>query len=230
MRQVPSPEDAGEEGRERWRGVAMRQALPSSPVYSKQDYLRGQQPVAGDGGAPARLVHDTAPRDDVQESHGRVLEKLLQGHLCGTLPRQPGHHRWTRNRRLNRRVCFANVSRAITQQWVFGGLEVGTPGRKGFLVAVPRRDAATLLPVIQQYVLPGSTIVSDCWRAYNTLPQLGYQHLTVNHNIQFVNPQNDACTNHIECYWKNAKTRNKRECGTTKSQLDSCLIEYIYVA
>ena len=121
-----------------------------------------------------------------------------------------------------------NVGRAIAQQWVFGGLEVGTPARKGFLVAVPRRDAATLLPVIPQYVLPGSTIVSDCWRAYNTLPQLGYQHLTVNHNIQFVNPQNGACTNHIECYWKNAKMRNKRECGTARSQLDSYLIEYMW--
>ena len=121
-----------------------------------------------------------------------------------------------------------NVGRAIAQQWVFGGLEVGTPARKGLLVAVPRRDAATLLPVIQQYVLPGSTIVSDCWRAYNTLPQLGYQHLTVNRNIQFVNPQNGACTNHIECYWKNAKMRNKRECGTARSQLDSYLIEYMW--
>ena len=92
----------------------------------------------------------------------------------------------------------------MRQQWVFGGTEVGTLERK-LLVAVPRRNAATLLPVIQQYILPGITIISDCWAAYQTLGQLGYIHLPVNHSIQFVNPANGACTNHVKCYWKNCK-------------------------
>ena len=61
-----------------------------------------------------------------------------------------------------------NVGRQVTEQWVFGGVEVGTPQRRRFLVPVDRRDAATLLPVLQEYVLPGTTAVSDCWRAYNT--------------------------------------------------------------
>ena len=61
-----------------------------------------------------------------------------------------------------------NVGRQVTEQWVFGGVEMGTLQRRRFLVPVDRRDAAILPPVLQQYVLPGTTAVSDCWRAYNT--------------------------------------------------------------
>ena len=75
------------------------------------------------------------------------------------------------------------VGRVVLEQWVFGGIKVGTPARKGFLVAVDRRNAATLLPILQQYVLPGTTVVSECWAAYNTIRQIGYQHWTVNHHI-----------------------------------------------
>ena len=32
--------------------------------------------------------------------------------------------------------------------------------KEGFLVAVERRDADTLLPILQQYVLAGTTAVS----------------------------------------------------------------------
>ena len=60
------------------------------------------------------------------------------------------------------------------------------------------------------------------------MPPMGYQHLTVNHQIQFANPLNGACTNHVECYWKNAKLRNKTECGTARTQLESYLIEYMW--
>ena len=48
----------------------------------------------------------------------------------------------------------ANVGRLVTPQWVFGGIDVET--KHGFLVPVPQRDAATLLPILQNYVLPGT--------------------------------------------------------------------------
>ena len=66
------------------------------------------------------------------------------------------------------------------EQWFFGGVERGS-GRC-FICPVDRRDAATLLPIIQQYILPGTIIMSDKWAAYNRIDQLPelYEHYTVN--------------------------------------------------
>eukprot|EP00795_Rhopilema_esculentum_P006337 gene6337-11770_t len=38
----------------------------------------------------------------------------------------------------------------MREQWILGGYEAET--RKGFLVPVPARDQATLLPIIKQWV------------------------------------------------------------------------------
>ena len=50
------------------------------------------------------------------------------------------------------------------------------------------RSAGTLLKIIKDRVKPGSTIISDCWRAYDCLESEGYQHLKVNHSLNFVDP------------------------------------------
>ena len=92
--------------------------------------------------------------------------------------------------------CKHHLEQVVRTQWVFGGLDSQT--KQGFLVAVDRRDTDTLLPVLQQYVLPGTTVVSNLWGAYNTINTLGYQHLTVNHSINFVDLITLATTNHIE--------------------------------
>uniref|UniRef100_A0A915LB63 ISXO2-like transposase domain-containing protein n=1 Tax=Romanomermis culicivorax TaxID=13658 RepID=A0A915LB63_ROMCU len=95
----------------------------------------------------------------------------------------------------------------VKEQWVFAGYDVET--KESFMVPVARRNAATLLPLIQQYIRPGTTIISDMWGAYNTVANLGYQHLTVNHSINFVDPLTGATTNHVESVWQKAKTKNK---------------------
>jgi len=63
---------------------------------------------------------------------------------------------------------------------VFGGFERGS-GRT-FLVPVPTWDSQTLLSVIQNWIRPGTTIMSDCWRAYDCLSSEGFVHQTVNHS------------------------------------------------
>jgi hypothetical protein len=51
---------------------------------------------------------------------------------------------------------------------------------------VNRRDAATLLPIIQNVTRPGGIIHSDQWRAYHGIQQqLGLQHRTVNRRVTF---------------------------------------------
>ena len=70
-------------------------------------------------------------------------------------------------------------------------------------------SAATLLPLIQQFIAPGSIIHSDEWAAYRNIAQMNvvppYQHLTVNHTVNFVDPLTGCTTNHIEAMWKNCK-------------------------
>ena len=74
--------------------------------------------------------------------------------------------------------------RLITGQWIFGGFERET--KKFFIECVPDRSVSTLLTVIQKWIKPGTTIISDCWKAYNCLGNKGYKHLTVNHSYNFV--------------------------------------------
>jgi len=69
-------------------------------------------------------------------------------------------------------VDWANFFREVTYdglvahkvqigQWVFGDFESGT--NKCFLVPVEKRDKITLLEIIKEWILPGTTIISDCW-------------------------------------------------------------------
>lgn len=65
----------------------------------------------------------------------------------------------------------------VEGQWVFGGFERGT-GRV-FMIPVENRSSATLIPVIENWILPGTTVISDFWKAYDCLNDEGYKHLKV---------------------------------------------------
>ena len=66
--------------------------------------------------------------------------------------------------------------------WIFGGIE-RTDKKRFFAVPVMKRNAETLLPIIQAFIHPESIIMSNKWGAYNNISQLdeGYEHQTVNH-------------------------------------------------
>ena len=96
-----------------------------------------------------------------------------------------------------------NVGRVIEGQWVFGG--ICRESRAFFMVPVADRTSDTLLSIISEYIEPGSTIISDCWKAYDCLSKEGYQHLKVNHSVNFVDPSTKAHTNTIERHWRNTK-------------------------
>ena len=90
------------------------------------------------------------------------------------------------------------------------------------MFTVPDRSAATLLPIIHDSIRPGTTIMFDLWRAYNGIGVMGagYQHLTLNHSINFVGPVTGAHPQNIERSWRSAKTRNKRHNGRHRSMID----------
>lgn len=68
------------------------------------------------------------------------------------------------------------------QKWFFGGVVRGDSA-KCFLEHVDNRSQKTLFEVILRRVLPGTTIMSDCWRGYNNLaavfPEYNFIHLQV---------------------------------------------------
>ena len=74
-----------------------------------------------------------------------------------------------------------------------------------FLVKDERRDAATLVSLIQRYIRPRSVIYSDEWRAYSQLRNIGYTHQTVNHSQNFVDPGTGAHTQQVEGMWASCK-------------------------
>ena len=123
-----------------------------------------------------------------------------------------------------------NRGRMVEGTWVvLGGIERET--NHCFLTPCPanRRNEATLLPIIQQFVLPGSTIITDGWKAYINLGQHGYVHMDVNHSEDFVNPATGAHTNRIEGTWTDAKYKAFRRGGRkTEESLKNDLSEFMW--
>lgn len=100
----------------------------------------------------------------------------------------------------------------------------------GVMMVVATRDAATLLPIIQRHVRPGTIIWSDQWAAYNRVQHLASvaQHETVNHSIEFVNPTTGVHTQNVESYWNRAKMKIKRMKGVHDQMLTSYLDEFMW--
>ena len=96
-----------------------------------------------------------------------------------------------------------NRGRKVNGTWVFGGVE--RESGKCFLQPVEFRDRQTLTDIIKSRILPGTTIISDCWSAYIHLGKEGYEHLKVNHSLNFKDPETGAHTNTIEGTWRHVK-------------------------
>ena len=117
-----------------------------------------------------------------------------------------------------------NRGRFVDGKWVFGGIQRGTD--KCFFKVVDKRDKETLLTIIKEKILPGTTIISDCWKSYDCLESEGFQHLTVNHSINFRDPETGAHTNAIEGTWGAIKRKlTARNCT---DQFDAYLAEYVW--
>lgn len=96
-----------------------------------------------------------------------------------------------------------------TKTPVFGMMERSTfENEKGELenvtyvhaLVVENTNRATLQPIIQQFVVDGSRVITDELSAYNGLAELGYTHAVVAHCAEeYAN--GDVFTNSIEGFW-----------------------------
>ncbi|KAL1131319.1 hypothetical protein AAG570_010937 [Ranatra chinensis] len=87
----------------------------------------------------------------------------------------------------------------VEGHWIVGGKERGS--NKMFLVAVNERTRETLSEVIEDWVLPGSVVLTDCWRNFDRFSKQHYRQSTVKHNYFFVDLQTGKQTDTIESMW-----------------------------
>lgn len=124
-----------------------------------------------------------------------------------------------------------NRGRIVKQIWLFGGIE--RVSKRSFIIplleAEERRNEETLIPLIKKYILPGSIIYSDSWRAYNNIEQHSFKHYTINHSENFVNPQDlEIHTQNIERLWRDVKEWVKRP-GIRSTYLRQYLSRYLFI-
>ncbi|GFS60102.1 mitotic-spindle organizing protein 2A [Trichonephila clavipes] len=97
-----------------------------------------------------------------------------------------------------------------------------------FFRVVPNRTKEELLSVIKEWVVPGSVIISDCWKAYDCLSHEGYQHLRVNHSLTFKDHETGAHANSIEGTWSAIKRSLRNHAAHVEGEFDHYLAEYMW--
>lgn len=119
-----------------------------------------------------------------------------------------------------------NVGHLVRECWILGIHDL-TLGISSFQHVLDRTQA-TLEHKILSTVRIGSTIFTDRHGGYNNLNDLGYDHYTVNHSANFVDPYTGASTNHIESIWQKLKQKHKEKYGTHRTNLDAHLAVFMW--
>ncbi|XP_069670128.1 uncharacterized protein [Periplaneta americana] len=110
------------------------------------------------------------------------------------------------------------------QKWVFGGIDRETGAC--FLHPVESRSALTLLSIVQERILPGTTIYSSCWKQYGCLSHEGFKKLTEDQCITFKDKETCSQTSTIEGLWELVKDRMLPK--NRRPHFDSYLCEFMY--
>ena len=72
--------------------------------------------------------------------------------------------------------CFANSHNLLISK---------QGGGKGYTAIIPNAKTETLLPIIEEKVLPDSIVYTDTFRSYNALDVSDFHHLRINHSELF---------------------------------------------
>ena len=125
---------------------------------------------------------------------------------------------------------YGRGRRAARDAWVFGIVSCDYNPARGYFQVVDRRNAATLLPIIQRCIRPGTEVHSDDWAAYRrvaALPNVS-SHLVVVHRHNFVDPRTGVHTQEVESAWSQLKLGQKRRKGLMRKDLQSYLDERMW--
>ncbi|KAJ4441106.1 hypothetical protein ANN_10956 [Periplaneta americana] len=95
------------------------------------------------------------------------------------------------------------AGRIVEGSWVLDVIDLET--KEVRLEICPNNDKDSLFRLIWKHVAAQTTIMTDCWKRYEGLDVNNFRHLTVNHILNFVDPESGACTNLIENAWRGLK-------------------------
>ncbi|KAK3736068.1 hypothetical protein QZH41_008643 [Actinostola sp. cb2023] len=125
-----------------------------------------------------------------------------------------------------------NRGRRPRDAWVFGVISTEYQPARGYYQVVNGRDRATLLPILELCLNPGSIVHSDDWAAYGNLhrllPNHVAEHRIVNHSLNFVDPVTGVHTQNMESKWNELKRKIKEMKGIAGDRLQSYLNERMW--
>ena len=171
--------------------------------------------------------HGNLAKDTVQRFYKKIHQRIAEDIITKTKIGGPGTVVEIDESKFGKQKY--SYGRLVQGSWIFGGIQRGT--NDCFLTPCPGnlRDEPTLLRLIQQFVLPGTTIITDGWKSYINLNKYGYVHTDVNHSEDFVNAATGGHTNLIEGTWTHAKNQALRRGGRkTVDSLRNDLSEFMW--
>jgi len=103
---------------------------------------------------------------------------------------------------------------------VFGLLK---RGGKVYTKIISDAKASTLMPIMENKIMPDSVVYTDAFSSYNVLDVSAFKHYRINHSKLFANKQNHI--NGIETFWNQAKRYMRRFNGIPKESFHLFLKE-----
>lgn len=163
----------------------------------------------------------------------KIRDKLVECIVMETIPRIGGEGQIVQldETAICRGRIISNPSSEIDDipgvQWIIGGVVTGSPF-ECFMVLVPNRTAATVLGILERYVMQGSVLRSDGHRSYPpAASNFGSIHQVVPHVEGFRN-QEGQTTNEIEGLWASFKHEYKARNGLLKERIPYFISEFLW--
>jgi transposase len=183
-----------------------------------------------------------------QAKQDRLIEHFISGSTARTAAALVGVNRNTAAyyfQRLRQLICqvaedesplFGEIE---VDESYFGGKRKGKRGRgaagkvpvfgilkrggRVYTKIVPNVTSATLMPILEQKIVPDSIVFTDSLHSYNVLDVSDFHHVRINHSELFAQGRNHI--NGIENFWNQAKRHLRKFNGIPREQFGLFLKE-----